>query len=94
MCVVDWHIAKRLGLSKHDLFAPALSVSVADNSNLELIGAHFLELFDDSSECTEQLVYFANGVGEFYLSQEAFEVGRDPSPAFLMSLGSKLPLFP
>ena len=73
MCVADWQIAKRLVLRKNNLFAPALSVSVADNSSLELIGAHFLEIFDDSGEYTEQLVYFSNGVGKFYLSQEALK---------------------
>lgn len=39
MCVTDWQVAKRMGLTKSDLITPALSVSVADNSNLELIGA-------------------------------------------------------
>ena len=73
MCVADWQIAKRLGLKKDDLFAPALSILVADNSSLELIGAHFLRLSDTSSETTEQLVYFATGVGEFDLSQTALK---------------------
>ena len=73
MCVADWNIAKRLGLEKQDLFAPALSVSVADNSSLELIGAHFLVLYNNSGVSTEQLVYFADGVGEFYLSQHALK---------------------
>lgn len=73
MCVADWQIARKLGLTKADLFAPALSISVADNLNLELIGAHFLELFDNAGHSTEQLVYFSSGVGEFYLSQEALK---------------------
>ena len=71
MCVADFNVAKRMGLSKSDLMIPALSVSVADNSSLELIGAHFMTLFTDSGETSEQLVYFANDVGEFYLSKAA-----------------------
>lgn len=47
MCVADCQIAKRLGLKKDNLFVPALSISVADNSSLELIGAHFLQLSVD-----------------------------------------------
>ena len=70
MCVADWSIAKRLNLSRQDLLHPALTVSVADNSNLELIGAHFLTLSSDHGE-TNQLVYFATDVGDFYLSKTA-----------------------
>ena len=71
MCVADWQVAKRMGLSKSDLIAPALSVSVADNSNLELIGAHFVTLSSSTGQSSEQLVYFATGIGEFYLSKAA-----------------------
>ena len=71
MCVADWQVAKNMGLKKSDLMVPALSVSVADNSSLELMGAHFLTIFADSGESTDQLVYFATDVGEFYLSKSA-----------------------
>ena len=71
MCVADWSVAKRLGLTKADLLHPALTVSVADNSNLELVGAHFMSIYADSGESTEQLVYFATNVGDFYLSKAA-----------------------
>ena len=59
MCVADWEVAKRLGLAKSDLLIPALSVSVADNWSLELMGAHFITIYADSGETSEQLVYFA-----------------------------------
>ena len=71
MCVWDWEVAKNMGLSKQDLLAPALSVSVADNSSLELVGATFMSITTKSGQSTEQLVYFAHYVGQFYLSKEA-----------------------
>ena len=71
MCVADWQVAKNMGLKKSDLMVPALSVSVADNTSLILMGAHFLTIFSDSGESTDQLVYFATDVGEFHLSELA-----------------------
>ena len=71
MCVADWSIAKQLQLTKQDLLHPALTVSVADNTNLELMGAHFMTLSSDSGASTHQLVYFATDVGDFYLSKAA-----------------------
>ena len=44
---------------------------MADNANLELMGAQFLLLKAKDGSHTEQLVYFAKGVGEFYLSRSA-----------------------
>ena len=35
MCIADWSVASRLGLTKDELLLPALTVSIADNSNLE-----------------------------------------------------------
>ena len=71
MCVADWSVAKQMGLSKSDLMVPALSVSVADNTSLELIGATFLNINTREGFNSEQLVYFANDVGQFYLSKQA-----------------------
>ena len=65
MCVADWAVAKQMNMSRSDLLTPALTVSVADNASLELIGAQFLTLKAHTGQCTEQLVYFAKGVGEF-----------------------------
>ena len=71
MCVADWQVAKNMGLKKSDLLLPALSVSVADNSSLDLIGAHFLTITAKSGHVSEQLVYFVADIGEFYLSKAA-----------------------
>ena len=71
MCVSDWQVAKRMGLTKADLLTPALTVSVADNASLELIGAQFMQLKSSTGHTTQQLVYFTTGVGEFYLSKSA-----------------------
>ena len=67
MCVADWEVAKNLNLNKTDLLMPALSVSVADNSSLELVGAHFLTISTEEGQTSGQLVYFANNIGEFYV---------------------------
>ena len=64
-------MARKLNLSKSDIFVPALRVSVADNARLELMGAQFFTLSAAGGQTTEQLVYFAKGVGEFYLSKSA-----------------------
>ena len=71
MCVADWRVAQAMGLAKKDLMIPALSISVADNNSLELIGTHFMHISSTSGESTKQLVYFAMDVGEFYLSKSA-----------------------
>lgn len=71
LCVVDWAVAKRMNIGKADLLTPALTVSVADNASLELMGAQFVTLTAATGQTTEQLVYFAKGMGEFYLSKAA-----------------------
>ena len=71
MCVADWSVAQRMNLTRSDLLTPALTVSVADNANLELIGAQFISLTAHTGQSTQQLVYFAKGIGELYLSKQA-----------------------
>ena len=70
MCVADWNVALRMGINKHELLQPVLKISLADNSNLQLIGANFLTIHANG-ESTHQLVYFATGVGQLYLSKAA-----------------------
>lgn len=71
MCVADCKLAKQMGLSKHNMLTPALTISFADNADLELIGAAFMLIKSDKGPATRQLVYFATGVGQFYLSKQA-----------------------
>ena len=76
MCVCDYSLAKQMGLTKHNMLTPALTISVADNADLELIGAAFMLIKSDKGPTTRQLVYFATGVGQFYLSKQAcFDLG-------------------
>ena len=63
MCVADWSVAKQM--------VPALSVSVADNTSFELIGATFMTITTKEGYTSEQLVYLAHDVGQFYLSKQA-----------------------
>ena len=88
MCVADWNVAVRMGIQKHELLQPALKISVADNSNLQLIGANFLTIHANG-ESTHQLVYFATGVGELYLSMDAL-IKLKVIPADFPRIGSAL----
>jgi hypothetical protein len=71
MCVADWQVAKKMGLKKNNILLTVLTVSVADNLSLESIGSHFITIFSTSGQVSEQLVYFAIGIGEIYLSKAA-----------------------
>ena len=71
MCVADIELANKMGLRKQHMMTPALTVSVADNADLELVSAVFIKLTAPGGLQTHQLVYFASGVGEFYLSKPA-----------------------
>ena len=71
MCVADVSLADRLGVPRGQLVDPVLQVSVANNAGLELAGAGFVTLSSQGGRKSSQMVYFARGVGEFYLSQEA-----------------------
>ena len=71
MCVADASIARRMNISKSSLFTPLLNVSVADNADLQLTGAAFLQLTTQSGQTSKQMVYFADGIRDFYLSKEA-----------------------
>ena len=73
MCVADASLADRLGVSPNYLVDPSLMISVADNAGLVIKGAVFLTLSMAVGTTMSQMVYLAQGVGEFYLSQEACE---------------------
>ena len=70
MCVADVSVADRLGISREQLVSPALRIFVANNAGLSIVGAGFLSL-SVGGRCTQQMVYFASGVGQLFLSQEA-----------------------
>ena len=40
--MVRWEVVKRMNLDKKDLLTLALTVSVADNNSLELMGEQFI----------------------------------------------------
>ena len=70
MCVAPVSIAQEMNLGSDDLLSPALQVAVADNTGLQLVGATFMTL-EGGGMKTQQMVYFARGVKEFFLSKEA-----------------------
>ena len=62
-----------------------LKISVANNDGLEILGAMFVNLTTAAGTSSRQMVYLAEGVGDFYMSQEACQdlgvIGRDfPRP--------------
>ena len=63
MCLAYVTVARKLGLVEDDLLEP-------DNSRMEVAGAGFLTV-SLGGRSTRQMVYFAQGVGEFYLSKGA-----------------------
>merc|ERR1712082_488581 len=71
MCVGDLELAERLGLVSEFLVGTAMSVTVANNDNLRVRGAGFMEIVTASGKSTKQMVYFARGVRDFYLSKVA-----------------------
>ena len=44
ICVADYQLAKQMGLRKKNMLTPALTISVADNADLELIRAAFMNI--------------------------------------------------
>lgn len=70
MCVAVYNIARRLGI-QDQLDTPELNISVADNANLQPMGAAFLNLLSPARNNSKQMVYFAQGIKDFYLSNSA-----------------------
>ncbi len=70
MCVADESVARRLGI-RDQLVDTAMNVTVADNERLGILGASFVVLRMAGGRMSRQMVYFARGVGDFYLSKSA-----------------------
>lgn len=71
MCVGDVEIAERLGIKPEFMVDAAMAVTVANNGSLWVLGAGFVEIVSGSGRSSKQMVYFARGVGDFYLSKAA-----------------------
>ena len=56
MCVAEWDVAQRMKLKRSDLLTPALTISVADNASLKLMGAQFVKLTAPTGQTTEQVL--------------------------------------
>ena len=88
MCVANVTVADELGIPRGMLVSPALQISAANNAGLRILGAGFVTITAQGGQSTRQMVYFADGVGRFYLSQDACLdlgiIGRQfPAPAAL-----------
>ena len=81
MCVAGTSIAHKMGMNNSELIRPKLKVSVADNSGLQLAGAAFVTITGPAGS-TNQLVYFADNVEDFFLSKQALVELHIISPHF------------
>ena len=71
MCVTGTDVGRRMGLRKRDMVPAALRISVADNVEVQTVGAAFLSLTGKGGVKTNQMVYFADQMTDFYVSKEA-----------------------
>ena len=69
MCVCGSNMAQRMGIYEQHLVSLALRVAVADNKGLKLVGAGFVTSMRAGRATTSQIVYFADGVEELFLSK-------------------------
>ena len=60
-----------MGLMKKSLLMLALNISVADNADVKLMGCAFINLKSTSGHNSKHIVYFAQGVKDFYLYKSA-----------------------
>ena len=71
MCVTGVKVASQLGLKYRDLVPTVLCITGANNRTIETLGAMFLTLEGAKGNKSNQMVYVARGVNDFYLSKEA-----------------------
>ena len=71
MCVTGLGVANRMGIRRKDMVETVMQIAVANNAGLETVGAVFMTLTGCGGVTTGQMVYFARGIDDFYLSKEA-----------------------
>ena len=76
MCVAGPGFLQTVGLTQRDLFTPSFQIKGASNTHMNLLGAAFLDLtgrhaITGEVRVTSQMVYFAQGVTNLFLSLEA-----------------------
>ena len=72
-------VMTRMGLREADLLVPAIKVSVANNAGLRMLGAVFAMFSGARGASARQMLYFAEGIDDFYLSKTACrELGAIP----------------
>merc|ERR1712082_156635 len=70
MCVAGIRVALQLGLKSKDLVPCELKINSANNSGLDVLGAMFVTL-EWGGWSSNQMVYVARGVQDFFMSKEA-----------------------
>ena len=69
MCVTGTDVGRRMGLRKRDMVPAALMISVADNVEVQTVGAAFMSLTGKGDMKAYQMVYFASELTDFYVSK-------------------------
>merc|ERR1712082_476840 len=70
MCVTGTDVGWRMGLRKRDMVPAALRISVADNVEVQTVGAAFMSLTGQGGTKTNQMVYFSSELNDFNISKE------------------------
>ena len=71
MCVTGTDVGQRMGLRKRDMVPVALRFSVADNVEVQMVGAAFMSITGRGGVKNNQMVYIASKLEDFYISKEA-----------------------
>ena len=71
MCVTGLDVAARMGIATSELVPCKMTISVADDAGLQVRGAAFLTLTGRGGVSCGQMVYFAEGLEEFFVSKVA-----------------------
>ena len=71
MCLAGPDVLTRMGISVSDLLTPVVRISVANNAGLKMLGVAFVTFTGKGGTQTNQMLYFADGIDDVYLSKVA-----------------------
>ena len=71
MCLAGPDMLTRMGIFVSDLLTPVVRISVANNAGLRMLGVAFVTFTGKGGAQTNQMLYFADGTDDVYLSKVA-----------------------
>ena len=79
MCLAGRNVMSRMGLSEDDLLEPMVRVAVANDVMLPLLGVAFVTMTGNGGAQSGQMLYFADGVTDMFVSKAALrDLGAIP----------------